>query len=243
MKPSISTVSMVALVAFSTVPARAQVVTISPAELMRMAEQLAQMKQEYQGVLGIFGSLTRSINPNSMATNLIGSNPLPGVPQVSQMMVGGGNFGSLGGAARQFLSANTVYTPQSTGPDDFNAAYMQRIGNTLSGVQAMAQQSMSSIASHITGLTEVQGQLSSVTTEADMSAIKGRLQAEQANLAAQGTQAQSLQTMLVAQHQQYELQQMQIQRQSADALLASATGGGGVGPQTTALNVPTFTGP
>jgi Skp family chaperone for outer membrane proteins len=163
------------------------------------------------------------------------------VPQISQMMTGGGNFGSLSGVANQFQQANTVYMPQSIGPTDFNASYMQRQGNTLSGVQAMLQQSIGSIQTHIAGITDVQGQLSTATTAADIAAIQGRLQAEQANLAAQGAQAQSLQTMLNAQQQQYQLQQDQNQRRSADDLLQSVTGGAGTvaGSITT---IPTFTG-
>jgi hypothetical protein len=202
------------------------------------------MKQDYQVYMGIFGSLLRVVDPNSMASGIIGSQPLPGDPQISQMMVGNGNFGSLSGLASQFLQANTVYTPQSTGANDFNAALMQRNGNTLAGVQAMVQQSINSIQTHIAGITDVQQQLSTVKTDADVAAIQGRLQAEQANLAAQGVQAQSLQTMLAAQQQAYTLQELQNQRQSADALLASVTGGT-PNTTTTAANIPTFgaTGP
>jgi hypothetical protein len=51
-------------------------------------------------------------------------------------------------------------------------------------------------------------------------------------------------TMLVAQQQQYALQELQNQRQSADALLASVTGST-AGTTAIAANVPTFgaTGP
>jgi hypothetical protein len=230
-----------ALSGFQGGPAKAQVATIDAAAIVQLVNQLHQMQQEYQAVMGVFGSLLRVVDPNSMATGIIGSQPLPGVPQISQIMVGNSNFGSLAGLASQFLQANTIYTPPSTDANDFNAAFMQRNGNTLAGVQAMVQQSINSIQTHITGLTDIQQQLSTVKTEADVAAIQGRLQAEQANLTAQGVQAQSLQTMLVAQQQQYALQELQNQRQSADALLASVTGG----TTTTAANIPTFgaTGP
>lgn len=232
--------------------ARADLPVIDPAALIQMAQQLRQMEQDYEVYKGIFGSLLRAVDPNSMATGIIGSQPLPGASQIGQMLTGGGNGGQLSGLAGQFLGANTVYTPQSTGPNDFNASYLQRNGNTLSGVQAMAQQSISSIQSHIAGLVGIQSQLSTVQTSADVAAIQGRLQAEQANIAAQGVQAQAVQTMMMAQQQQYELQERQRDRQSADALLASVSGGGGgagsisaASPQTAALNVPTFsaTGP
>jgi hypothetical protein len=240
------TTAALALLGFQARPGRAQIPTIDAASIAQLLSQLQQMKQDYQVYMGIFGSLLRVVDPNSMATGIVGSQPLPGVPQISQMMVGNGNFGSLAGLASQFLQANTVYTPQSTGANDFNAAFMQRNGNTLAGVQAMVQQSITSIQSHIAGLTDVQQQLSTVKTDADVAAIQGRLQAEQANLTAQGVQAQSLQTMMAAQQQAYTLQTQQMARQSADSVVAYYGGSAPLTtPTTTAANLPTFssTGP
>ena len=165
------------------------------------------------------------------------------------MVTGSGSFGATDRYGQPIPEANTFYTPQSTGPDDYQrevpAAQRQHAGWRAGD----GQQSIRRSRRHITGMTDIQQQLSSVVrTEADVSAIQGRLKAEQANLAAQGVQAQYLQTMLVAQKQPYELQQMQNQRQSADALLASVTGVDGsantAGQQMT-MNVPTFstTGP
>lgn len=242
----LATTAALALLGFQARLVYAQIPTIDAASIAQLLNQLRQMKQDYQVYMGIFGSLLRVVDPNSMAAGIIGSQPLPGVPQISQMMVGGGNFGSLTGLASQFMQANTVYTPQSTGANDFNAAFMQRNSNTLAGVQAMAQQSINSIQTHITGLTDVQQQLSTVKTDADVAAIQGRLQAEQANLSAQGVQAQSLQTMLAAQQAQYQLQIQQMTRQSADSTVAYYSGTGAAAPPTmTAATVPTFsaTGP
>jgi hypothetical protein len=237
-----SSVAGLALMALA-MPARAQVPVIDSSSITQLLNQLQQMKQDYQTFMGIYGTLLRVINPNSLATGLIGSQPMPISPNISQMMVGGGSLGSLTGLANQFKSANTVYTPQSTGSNDFNASFLQKTGNTLANVQAMLQQQITSIQSHITGLTTIQSSLSTATTQADLTAINGRLQAEQANLSAQGVQAQSLQTMLAAQQQQYELQQLQVQRQSADALLASVSGATTPGTTITAATIPTFSGP
>jgi type IV secretion system protein VirB5 len=224
-------------------PARAQIAVIDGASITQLLNQLQQLKQEYQATMGIFGSLLRAVDPNQVATNLIGSQPLPGGQQISQLLIGEGNFGSLSGLANQFLTANTVYTPLSTGSGDVNATLLQRSGNSLAGVQAMVQQSIQSIQQHILGLTQIQAQLSTVTTEADVSAVQGRLQAEQANLAAQGVQAQSLQTMLQAQQLQYQLQQQQMVRQAADSTVAyygGAPQAPAAQPQVTAATIPTF---
>jgi hypothetical protein len=237
----LATTAGIVLLGVHVMPVRADVVVVDPTSIQQLISQLQQMKQEYTATMGIFGSLISTLNPNSIATNLIGSQPLPGAASISQLAVGGGNFGALSGLANQFLQANTAYAPQSTGSNDYNASLMQRNGNTLASVLAMAQQSISSIQTHIAGLTEIQAELTTQQSQANVSAIQARLQAEQANLSAQNVQAQSLQTMLAAQQQAYELQQTQVQRQAADQFRAYVNGGTGPAmPINTAANIPTF---
>ena len=213
--------------ALHAMPARAQIATFDAASVLQLVNQLQQLKQQYQATLGVLGSLERAVDPNSYAAALrMVTNPMPQASQMSQLISGSGNFGTLGTLANQFLGGNTYYRPTSTGSNDFNASIIQRAGNTLAGAQAMAQQSMASIESHIAGLNTIQSQLSVATSSADLAAIQGRLQAEHANLAAQSVQAQSISTMLAAQQQQYEQMQIQRQRQDADQLAASVNGSG-----------------
>jgi hypothetical protein len=230
------------LLAFLAVPARAQYPVIDVAALGQLYNQLNQMQRNYQVYMQIYGSLIRMVDPNSLRQDLMGSQPMPSAPNIGQILQGTGNFGSMGGTAGQYLSANTVYIPPSTGAGDFNAALIQRNANSLAGLVAMAETSINSIQSHIAGLATIQAQLSTVTNQTDLAAIQGRLQAEQANISAQGVQAQSVSAMMEAQRQQYELQQMQQQRKSADDLMASvSTGTAGIqAPQLTASNLPTF---
>jgi hypothetical protein len=229
--------------------AHAQVVTISPAELTKLASELDQMKQEYTATLGIFGSLVRQLDPNTYAQQLLAAaNPMPQVGQITQAISGftGTGTGGLAGMAGQFLRSNTYYMPQSTGAGDFNASMLQRQVSTLSNAQALAQQSMSSIQTHISGISDIQAQLSTATSQADLAAINGRLQAEQANLAAQGVQAQALNTLVQAQQAQYQQMAAQKARQDADAYAASLPGGTGgtAADAQTPLpqQIPTFTG-
>lgn len=214
----------------SPIGAQAEIQVIDLSAIARLMSQLDQMKQTYKVDLGIFGSLLRTVDPNSVASGLLSqANPMPGAGQIQSMITGSGSFGGLSALANQFSSANTYYRPESTGPDDFSANLLTRSGNTLSGVQAMAQQSVASIENHISGLSQIQSELSSgqVKTDADIAAIQARLDAEQANLTAQDAQAQSIRTLLEAQKQQYDLQQAEAQRKSADDLLARYSNGGG----------------
>jgi hypothetical protein len=229
--------------------AQAQVVTISPAELVQLGNQLTQLKQEYTATLGIFGSLVRQLDPNTYAQQLLAAaNPMPEVGQITQMVSGftGTGGGGLAGMAGQFLRNNTYYMPQSTGAGDFNALALQRQASTLSNAQALAQQALSSLQTHIAGISDIQEQLSSATSQADLAAINGRLQAEQANLAAQGVQAQALNALVQAQQQQYQQMAMQRLRQEADDLAISVGGTAATGglptPPAPAQQIPTFTG-
>lgn len=240
MKRILLTTAAVACLLGIAAPARAQIPVTDVASIAQLLSQLQQLKETYTATMGVFGSLVRAVDPNSMATGLIGQQPLPGGSQIGQMLTGGGNFGPLSGLATQYMQANTAYQPQSFGTGDFNASYLQRNGNSLAGVQAMAQQSIQSIQTHIAGLTQIQSQLSTVKTDADVSAIQGRLQAEQANLSAQGVQAQSLQTMMAAQQAQYQLQAQQRARQAADETVTYYGGSSSATPSTT--TVPTFNG-
>ena len=107
--------------------AHAQVVTISPAELAKLGEELSTLKQQYEEAVAIFGSLERSLNPNAIAQQLLGSaNPMPQVGQITQAISGftSNGTGGLTGMASQFLRANTYYMPQSTGAGDFNASML-----------------------------------------------------------------------------------------------------------------------
>jgi hypothetical protein len=229
--------------------AHAQVVTISPAELTKLASQLDQMKQEYTATLGVFGSLVRQLDPNTIAQQLLASaNPMPQVGQITQAISGftGTGTGGLAGMAGQFLRNNTYYMPQSTGAGDFNALTLQQQASTLSNAQALAQQALTSLQTHISGISDIQAQLSTATSQADLAAINGRLQAEQANLAAQGVQAQALNALVQAQQAQYQQMAMQRLRQEADDLATSVGGTAATSglptPPAPAQQIPTFTG-
>ena len=99
------------------------------------------------------------------------------------MLQGGLSVGNLGRIAQQFLDADTIYRP---GGADFNATQLNNSATSLANVQALATQSLQSIQNHITGLDQLREQLSSVSSEADLAAIRGRIEAEQADVQAKG---------------------------------------------------------
>lgn len=199
-------------------------------QVQDFAQQIQQMEEDYRMFTGIFQQLHRMVDPNNIATELFGEqNPSPEVGQVTSMLQDGVSIGSLGRIAQQFLNSDTIYRPSGT---DFTATQLNNSAMSLANVQALADHSMQSIQNHITGLDQLRDQLSSVSSEADLSAIRGRIEAEQADLQAQGVQAQALQTAMLTQQQVEQQEQAQKLRQDDDELLNNTTpigGGGGVG--------------
>jgi type IV secretion system protein VirB5 len=209
-------------------------------QVQDFAQQIQQMEQDYRMFTGIFQQLQRMVDPNNIATELFDEqNPLPEVGQITSMLQGGVGVGNLGRIAQQFLNADTIYRP---GGADFNATQLNNSAASLANVQALATQSLQSIQNHITGLDQLRGQLGSVSSEADLSAIRGRIEAEEADLQAQGVQAQALQTAMLTQQQVEQQEQAQKVRQDDDELLNNTAPIGGGGASVGDGGVPSFPG-
>src|ERR1700761_5180697 len=127
---------------------------IDVASITQLLNQIEQMKQENQTTLATLGSLLKSVDPNNIASGIIGQQPLPSMPNISSIIQGsnGSVTGALSQLANQFKNSNTFYTPQSTGSSDFTAMLMQRNGNTLSGIQGMLAQQIDAVQTNITNL-------------------------------------------------------------------------------------------
>ena len=213
--------------------AHAQVIVEDPKSILQQIQdfttQINQMKQDFQVYTGIYTNLLSAINPNAIESELMSvANPMPGAGQIASLITGGGsggmNLGSITSMISLFSKANTNYLPSSTGAGDFMATLLGRQSSTLSNVQGLAQQSLTSIQSHITALNDIQSQLSTAKTEADLTGVSGRLTAEQANLTAQGVQIAAVSAMAQTQQQQYDAQVTQQQRKDADELMQSVGG-------------------
>jgi len=210
-------VLMAGVVALWPMVAHAQVATLDMAAVMKLGEQLVEMKQMYDATMGILGAAIRQFDPNSIVGSL--GNALPGVGDISRTMTGQSGLGGLSGILGGFRDRNTYYRPQG---DDFAATTMDRMGNSWGGTQAMGEALMQSIAGRMGNIETLQAQLSGVTTDADLSALRGRIEAEKAMMTGETAQAQAIGNMMAAQREQYQLMQWQRSRQSADELYRSA---------------------
>jgi hypothetical protein len=209
-------------------------------QVQEFAQQINQMVEDYQQYVAIFGQLKAMLNPNTIAEQLFGDqNPLPDIGQLTSVFQGGAlNPGALANLAKQFLNSDTIYRPPG---GDFTATQINNSAASLANVQALADQSLQSIEDHITGLQQLRSELSDVSSQADLTAIQGRIQSEQADLTAQGTQAQALQTEMLAQQEVVQQQQQQEARQNADQFFNDTSPlGGGLGGAIGDGGVPDF---
>jgi len=234
------------------VAAHADILTFDPTSMGQSIKDAAQALSEAQRIeqqaMNTVHQLTSVINPNAITSQLTSAvNPLPGMGNMASMVTGGGGIGSVTGLARQFMNANTVYKPTSTGTNDFVAGLLDRQSNSWSNTQAMPAQQVQDAQARYDAIAEIQDEIPNVTSQADLTALNDRLEAEKAKLAVLQVQMQSTQTMASTQVQQYQLQEMQRQRQSADALMESFGGNANGTSDTNGLvtlintpNVPSF---
>lgn len=203
-------------------------------DLAAMGEQLAVAKQAYQAAVGQLGAMLRSIDPNQLANQIGALNPLGDVTQLTgsvtgiQGMVSGRGL-NMNGLVNRFMQGNNYYTSPYA-PTGFQTGYAAdrtlRSSTSLSSLQAMATQSLTSVQDHLSGIEELQAELSVATTEADLSALRGKIEAQTAALNGQALQLSALNSMWQAQKEAFEQRSLQKQRQDADRLLQSVEGNG-----------------
>jgi type IV secretion system protein VirB5 len=142
-------------------------------------------------------------------------NQNPMMPDANQAMafLNGGSMagqGQAGTNAQSLFAQNHVYTSSTPG---FLGTEMTRNANSVAALMGAAQQLYATAQSRISGLSNLQAQLTSAHDPKDVLDLQARLQSEGAFIQNQQQQAQAL--MTVAQMQQAnERERYQEQRQS-----------------------------
>lgn len=188
-------------------------------QYQELIQQLQSLQQIYSQAQQIYGQVTRAVNPNSIMSELdlpFGQDPLDQFGNtITGFVRGGTGSGEINSLASQFLNQDTIYKPAGS---DFTSTQMTNRMQQLENVMALAQEGQTSIQQHISGINRLREQLSSVSSQADLTAVQGRIEAEGADLQAQGVQAQQLQSQVSLMQQIAEEQQRQTQRQGDDQL-------------------------
>ena len=187
-------------------------------QVQQFATEISNLESQLQQQITMVQRLESSLNPMSYAQQLEQlQQPFSQAQQLTSAFSNWHTSATAYPGSATFLSGNTLYRPQGT---DAQATELNNNAQGLANIQAMMSEVTQSINSHIAGLDALRGQLSSVTSTADLTALNGRISAEQADIAAQGTQVASLQTQLQAEQFVTEQRAQQQARQDADNLSA-----------------------
>jgi type IV secretion system protein VirB5 len=179
-------------------------------------QQLQQLQQQYNQMVQQYNSLAKLTNMGSIEGQLLSPlNQNPMMPDASQAMafLNGGSMagqGQAGTNAQSLFTQNHVYTSSTPG---FLGTEMTRNANSVAALMGAAQQLYATAQSRISGLSNLQAQLTSAHDPKDVLDLQARLQSEGTFIQNQQQQAQAL--MTVAQMQQAnERERYQEQRQS-----------------------------
>lgn len=194
----------------------AQSITNTTREVDQAINQLNQLKQQYQllqNIPNVATGMMQGLNSGYI------QNPLPSVEQATSEISGVGN--TLNSYGQNFYNQNNQYAPIGSDPV---ANGMTQRATSLANIQGIAANNLESINERLNDLSEMKETLSGATDITQVSAINGRIQAENQAIQAQSAAAQNLQTMAQAQIAQQELQQQEWARQD-DLKAATARSG------------------
>ena len=185
-------------------------------QVQQFATEISNLESQLQQQITMVQRLESSLNPMSYATQLEQlQQPFSQAGQLTSAFSNWHTSATAYPGSATFLNNNTLYRPQGT---DAQATELNNNSQGLANIQAMMAEVTQSINSHIAGLDALRGQLSSVTSTADLTALNGRISAETADIQAQGTQVASLQTQLLAEEAVMQQRALQQVRQADDDL-------------------------
>lgn len=205
--------------------AHAQIAVIDGASIAReaaeAAKELASLQAQYQELVSTYRSLAHLTNINGMATGLSAAaiqNPFSGlVPQGGIMQ--GQTFNGLGPAQSQ---AQSIYGQQQVPTNmtaqqsaSFMSQWISQRSMSLSSMQALAIQLLSTAQSRSAMLPQLQAQLQGAQDVTAVNAINGRILLEQNYL--QSAQAQAAQLSALEQSQDRMARNQILQKQQMDA--------------------------
>jgi len=187
-------------------------------QVMQFAQEISNLESQLQQQEEIFAQLQRAVNPNTYASELQGMQQPFNTGSLTQVF-SGFHTGNVYPGASTFTPDTQIYQVPGT---DWQATELNGNAQGLANVQAVMNQQLQSINSHISGLQDLRSQLSSVTSQADLTALNGRIQAESADISSQGVQMQALQSQVVAENAVNQQRDMQEVRRSDDELTTTS---------------------
>lgn len=236
-------------------PSAAQVITSDPIQhaldAKNFAVEIAQLKEQFDVATGTLRTLIRTLNPLSLAKELLGTDSSFGdIGSIASDVVGMGRdtmqiAGMIQGL--QYTSLNPMalmgvfmsnsnryaYQPRLGSGEDTPALWMEQNTKSLAESQTLLMQAMERTQQQARGVNEIAMALEHAENQADISAVGARLQIAQAQLQATNNEVVTLTALMSAQQRVFELHNQQLARRSADEFAAELNGGGGGGESPT----------
>lgn len=194
-------------------------------QLKVLQQQLQQAEQIYQETIEVYNqaaSIVKSVsgltNAYSFAPglNTIGlQNPLPTASASLPGFIGGTSSAASLPFGSQYLAQNTI----GTLPTDasFLSTQIRQAVNSISSLQAYANQNLQALEQRIQSLPAIVGQIANASTVQQISGLQARLTGEANYASAQQAQAANLHTAMTAQLQAIQMAQLQFAYQQENA--------------------------
>jgi opacity protein-like surface antigen len=186
-------------------------------ELAQWVQQIAAMKQQYDQLVSTYNALAHVTDLSSAAYALGGltRNYMPEAGAIPDLMT---DVSNLWGRGAYFNSYDLYYASQMI---DKWGTEMERRRAVTSNAKAMAAAGALDAQDHITKLAILQARLEAARDVTEVSAVNGLIALEQQNLDSHRAQIENVRLMMMADDRVSEQRAEQMQRESADRLMAA----------------------
>jgi hypothetical protein len=218
-------ISILAFGLFALTPAaHAQLAVIDNSNLTenlitaaQMLQAVAQLKAQLTQLQATYAMLTNPQNILNMATGLESSaieNPMPAAASLSGLLAGAT---APSGVASTYYSQNHIFTPTPGTPA---ATQLNANAQTIANIQGIAANNLAAIQTRLQDLPGLEADLNAAGTITNISAVRGRIEAETGFTQAQQAQATNLE--VIASEQQSSVSQQTEEEHAREASTLAA---------------------
>lgn len=188
-------------------------------QLAQWAQQIAAMKQQYDQLVMTYNALAHATDLSGVAAALGGVTRtyLPEANIIPDML---GTAGYLWGRGQYFNELDAYYAIESA---DRWTKEMERRRSVTSNAKALAAASSLDAQDHVMKLGVLQARLHAAQDVTEVTAVNGLIALEQQNLDSHRAQVENIRLMMMADDRVSEQRAEQMQRESADRLLAATS--------------------
>jgi hypothetical protein len=176
----------------------------------QMLQAVAQLKAQLTELENTYTMFTNPQNILNMATGIENSaieNPMPMATSLSGLL---GGSTAPSGAASTYYNQNHLYSPIDGSAD---SSRLISNGQSIANIMGMASANLQAIQTRLSDLPDLEADLNAAGTITNISAVRGRIEAESNFVQAQQAQAANLQVLAGAQQRSVIQQQQELKQE------------------------------